>query len=201
MEVNFSTRPRRRHVGYQLLMNNPYYYHLKLPVKFSTSFVDDYLTFHTAFDINLINVEFRNWLADRGSCITGYCERFFLDPQNTTNLPIHIDNPDSTDHVKINYVYCDEQHATTWYRLKEGKKLNFSKTSIGTNYAWANAEDCEPVFSANVGQPGMFNATVLHSVAPVSTKRITFSMTLAKSSNNKLISWNEAEVIFKDYLC
>lgn len=179
-------------------MTNLYHYHLKIPVEFSTTFVDDRNLRHTAFDINLINPELRNWLAEHNLYILGYCERFLFDPVNFPSLLIHIDNPDSKNHVKLNYVFCDTPHQTVWYQLKPGKELKFSETAIGTRYAWAMPEDCEPVYSATLGQPSLINASILHGVSPVSSQRITYSMTLAKISTNELVSWEEAEDIFKD---
>lgn len=183
-----------------MFMKNPYCYNLNLPIEFLTTFVEDDSVFHTAFDTNLVNSEFKDWLAEHDLYIIGSCERFLLDPNHRASLLIHIDNPDSENHVKINYVFCDTPHTSVWYKLKPGKELNFSKTSIGTNYAWAAEEDCDPVFSTTIGKPSMFNAKVLHGVLPVTSRRVTFSMTLAKISTGKLISWDEAEEIFKDYI-
>jgi len=131
-------------------MNNLYHYNLNLPVEFELTFKDESDYFHTSFDIELINYKFRNWLAERDLQIMSPCERFLLDPRTRSSLPIHIDNPDSPNHVKLNYVFCDTPHTTAWYKLKPEKKLNFSKTAIGTNFAWAAEEDCEPIFSSNV---------------------------------------------------
>jgi hypothetical protein len=182
-------------------LKNNFHYNLNLPVNFLTDFVDDESSMHTSFDINLINYELKQWLSDRDLYIIGECERFLLDPDKINSLLIHIDNPNSKNHVKLNYVFCDTPHTVVWYTLKPGKKLNFSKTSIGTNFAWANEEDCEPIFSTSIGRPSMFNASVLHGVLPVVSKRVTFAMTLARISTGKLISWTDAEEIFKDYIC
>ncbi len=182
-------------------MKNNFYYNLDLPVKFVTNFIDNEELLHTSFDINFINSEFKQWLSDRDLYIVGECERFILEPHKTNSLLIHIDNPESTNHVKLNYVYCDTDHKTIWYRLKPKKELQFSETSIGTKYAQAKEEDCDEVFSAKVGTPGLFNAAELHGVPAVLSKRVTFSMTLAKISTGKLITWGEAEQIFKDFIC
>lgn len=181
-------------------MKNSYCYNLKLPIEFSTTFDGDHSIFHTAFDIDLINSEFKDWLAKHDLYIVGSCERFLLDPDNRSSLLIHIDNVDAEHHVKINYVFCEAPHTSIWYELKPGKELNFSKTSIGTTYAWAEEDDCDPVFSTTVGQPSLINAKILHGVPPVTSKRITFSMTLASVSSGDLISWADAERIFKDYI-
>ncbi len=182
-------------------MNNLYHYNLNLPVEFETTFKDESEYFHISFDIELINFKFKNWLAERDLQIMSPCERFLLDPKTRSSLPIHIDNPDSPNHVKLNYVFCDTPHTTAWYKLKPEKKLNFSKTTIGTNFAWAAEEDCELIFSTNINKPCLFNATILHGVLPVSSKRTTFAMTLARISDSTFITWADAETIFKDYIC
>lgn len=179
---------------------NPYHYHLILPVEFSTDFVDTDKLGHNAFDVNLINANFRRWLADHDLFVAGYCEKFILGPNRVSSLPIHIDNPDSLDHVKLNYVFCELPHETIWYQLKPGKELKFAKTFIGTNYAWADVNDCTPVYKASIGTPSLFNAAILHGVPIVSVERITYSMTLARISTDKLLSWSDAEEIFKNYI-
>ena len=190
-------------------MNNLYHYNLNLPVEFQTTFDDPSDSFHTSFSGELINDQFRNWLAERDLQIglsqhghsMGRCERFMVDPKTRSSIPIHVDNPDSPNHVKLNYVFCDTPHTTVWYKLKPEKKLNFSKTSIGTNFAWAVEEDCDRVFSTTISKPCLFNATVLHAVLPVTSRRTTFSMTLVRISDSTLITWADAETIFKDYIC
>ena len=182
-------------------MNNPYHYYLNLPVEFSTEFVDKENLRHAAIDVELINPAFRQWLSEKDLVITRFCERFVLDPVRAPMLPIHIDNPDSENHVKINYVFCDSPHTTVWYKLKPGKELKFAETFINTRYAWADIDDCEPLYSATIGQPSLFNATILHGVPNVTSERITYSMTLSRISTGKFLSWKEAEEIFKDYIC
>lgn len=182
------------------MIQNNYHYRLNLPIKFDPIYLPPNPTQHNIYDLELLPNEFTDWFAKIGVSIM-FGEQFLLDPSKRKTYYPHIDDPTTTEHVKINYVYSDDPHTMNWYKLKTGKPIITANTSIGTVYSWANKEDCDLVYCATVGTPSLVNVSSLHDVSPVTSIRYCFSFTLAPFSNpTKKMSWIEAETIFKDYI-
>ena len=154
------------------------------------------------YDKSLINKELIDWLSSLQIKI-GKAELFHLksNPANEgeyNKLPIHLDDEDFDNHVKINFVYCNTPSKMNWFVCKDPSKLKCLKTPTGTDYILAEEEDCELLYSAQVGQPSLVNVGMLHNISAVDSERYCFSFPLIK--DNKPLCWNQAEEIFKDYV-
>ena len=180
-------------------MKNTFHHRLNIPVKFTPVFLEDAPVISN-YDTNLINKEFLNWIESLNLEISG-SELFHLKPNNDKNpdsLPIHLDTGGFDNHIKLNFVYCNTTSKMNWFTCNDISKLQVLKTPTDTEYTLANAEDCELVYSAQIGQPSLVNAGMLHSVSPVESERYCFSFTLIKDGN--IITWEQAEEIFKEYV-
>ena len=182
-------------------MSNTYHHQLNIPVKFLPVFPDDAPVI-SMYDKSLINKEFIDWLASLQIEI-GKAELFHLkaNPINEgdyNKLPIHLDDDNFDNHVKINFVYCDTPSKMNWFVCKDASKLKCLKTPTGTDYILAEEEDCELVFSAQVGQPSLVNVGMLHSISAVESERHCFSFPLIK--DGKPLCWEQAKEIFKEYV-
>lgn len=179
---------------------NQYHYRLNLPIAFEPVYLEPNPSQHNIYSIDLIPKDFKDFLAGLKINIM-FGEQFLLDPNKRATYYAHIDDPTAIDHVKMNYVYCDDPHTMNWYRLKDGKQSTLATTTIGTSYSWAEKHDCDIVYSASVGTPSIVNVTVLHDVSPVTAIRYCFSLTLSHLDNpSKKLTWAEAEVLLKDYI-
>jgi len=189
------------------IIRNEFHYRLELPFKFNLSdfliSYDDQHPQHNSYDINNINQDFRNWLSNLNVKIE-IAEQFILDPKRTSKWVVHIDGvpPYNSNHVKMNFVFCEEPHYMNWYELKDNCKTNIESTDIGTEYCWAEKDDCNLLYSAKIGTPSLVNVSLLHNVSEVTALRYCYSLTLRKLNNNsnERLSWKEAPEIFKNYI-
>jgi len=180
-------------------MKNIFHRRLDIPVKFVPVFPDKPPTM-SKYDISLINTEFLDWL---DSLQVNICnpELFYLKPNNKEildKIPIHLDGEIFDNHVKLNFVYCRTLSTMNWLVCKDPDKLKYYRTPVGTSYIQADEEDCEVVYSAQIGQPSLVNVGMLHSVSAVQSERYCFSFPIEK--DGRLILWEQAEEIFKDYV-
>jgi hypothetical protein len=180
------------------ILKNQFHYTLDIPINFEPVFLEADENQHVKYDIDLVTSDLKNWLYSLGLKIV-YGEQFLLT--NTigamSTWPLHIDDPHIF--VKLNYVYSDTDADMEWYELKPGHNLLSSITSVGTNYTWAKKDSCNLIYSAKVQKPSLVNVSILHSVAEVSSPRYCFSFVMVKLDGSH-ISWEEAEMIFKDYI-
>jgi hypothetical protein len=96
-----------------------------------------------------------------------------------------------------------------WYEIKSGKHpkkfIPPADSTYGATSLECATEDCDLVYSAQVGQPGLVNASVFHNVSTVLSKRHCYSFVLIKKGTNPLypssrVTWEDAVKIFKDYI-
>ena len=178
---------------------NIYHHYLDIPVKFYPVFLEPNFEHHNLYDLSLLSPDFIKWFNQLGIAIL--FGELFTRHLGQEKIPIHIDKYSDSEHVKINYVYCDGDQLMGWYKLKPGKEIHIGKTILGTEYAWADDDDCEEIYSAAVGKPSLINASILHT-APVMTaswRCFSFSIGYLDPSKEKL-SWNDAVKILKDYI-
>jgi hypothetical protein len=178
---------------------NTYHHYLKIPVKFTPVF-DAGATFISGYDKTLINQELVEWISSLGLTIGG-AEVFHLEPNdpNYPNcLPIHSDSSEFDDHVKMNFVYSDSAATMNWYEYKDADLLETLTTPIGTGYVTTSRDNCELVYSAEVGKPSLVNTGMLHDISPIASTRWCFSFPLWK--NGRRLTWDLAVEIFKDFI-
>lgn len=178
---------------------NLYHYYLDIPVKFEPVFLEPNFAHHNQYDLSLLSFEYIKWFNDLG--LTIKFGELFTRHVGQPPVPIHIDQYTDTEHVKINYVFCEGEHRMIWYKLTSGKQIQIAKTGLNTDYAWARDEDCEEVYSAVVGQPSLVNASILHGAPTITASRWCFSFSLYYLDPNRgKLTWNDAVEIFKDYI-
>lgn len=173
---------------------------LKLPVEFIPVF-DKNPAPHIPYPIDLINVEFKEWL-DSKDIEVAHSERFFLEPTKASALPVHIDVflPEQSDHiVKINFVYCRRITHMNWYELIDDQELVTIPTSVNSHYKLVDRKNVKLIHSIQTNVPRLVNAAIPHDVYPsVTAPRFSFCFILKKKSSQQKISWSEALEIFKD---
>lgn len=178
---------------------NHYHYYLDIPVEFKPNPVDMNGGHHRLYPIDRLEEEFANWFVERGIRI-GHGEQFELSPSGVKKHIIHTDDFGTDPIVKLNYAFCDTPHLMNWYKLKHGVELTKAFSPAGTPYGACTPEECELVYSAQVGKPSLVNVMELHDVSEVSSKRICYSFVLIHSDKPVRLTWEEATEILKDYI-
>ena len=187
---------------------NKYHYNLNLPIDFHPSKLDTSVNQFPFYPLNLLDTEFKNWFHQFGIEI-GHGQLFVLDPLRKSSYEIHVDESIDIPLIKLNYVYCDTPHIMNWYEVKTGKQPRKFVPPPDSTYGYSSLEcapeDCNLVYSAQVGQPGLVNTSVFHNVSTVTSTRYCYSFVLIKKGSNvqhpsSRVTWNEAVEIFKDYI-
>ena len=168
-------------------MQNTYHVRLTLPVEFvvnesnGVSRISPYTDPHP---------ELKRLLLNRGIGIRE-AQRFYTPPNGT--LPPHVDCDHVNNYAKLNYVFGSNNHLMVWHQLKSGCTTKAMLTPIGTKYLYANQQDLEPVFSAQVGFPSLVNSGQFHSIVNGPDPRICYSFMLTYAENpDQNIDWADA---------
>lgn len=178
---------------------NRYYRYLKLPFKFDPIVPDFSQSHHVKYNPQP-HSEFTAWL-DSLNLAVGFAEVFRKLPTDTAYpWSTHLDGDDFDDHVKINFVYGQGNSKMIWAKIKPGHEHNKKTTVVGTDYLWAPLADCDIVAADPLWQPALVNAGQLHNVIDVSEVRTCYSFMLLYKNNHKRLLWDDAIVLFKDYL-
>ena len=157
-----------------------------------------------------------NFLAKLGLNILN--TEVFYTP-GSKSLPIHIDNSELDNHVKINISYGPPEGATRWWKPlnfdhkkeyneqfddkldEEGKKdlIGLKDTYLQHRSIRLEEEECELLYEANTDKPSLVNVGAFHSsYNPTDEGRWTLCFVIGK--NNKYLYWDDAMEIFKDYI-
>ena len=157
-----------------------------------------------------------NFLAKLGLNILN--TEVFYTP-GSKSLPIHIDNTELDNHVKINISYGPPEGATRWWKPlnfdhkkeyneqfddkldEEGKKdlIGLKDTYLQHRSIRLEEEECELLYEANTDKPSLVNVGAFHSsYNPTDEGRWTLCFVIGK--NNKYLYWDDAMEIFKDYI-
>lgn len=128
-----------------------------------------------------------------------HSELFYTPPGYT--LYAHIDSLND-DHCKLNFVYGGAGSQMQWWQFKNPNTVLKTKTnSIGTEYIPVDVNDCDLIWSAEVGVPGLINAGQPHSVTNSNIEpRWSFSHVLANVKKKWLLQWDDAVAILKPYM-
>jgi len=112
-----------------------------------------------------------------------------------SNLPIHTDLMPIDNHVKLNISWGDSEKAATRWWLPKDRTQTFTSFPINNN-----RDDYDLIYQAQTNSPCLINVGQLHdSYNPSDKGRWTLSHILAHSDDS-LLQWDEAQVIYKDYL-
>lgn len=181
------------------MTDNRYYRYLKLPFNFvptEPKFID---TRHVRYDLQP-HSEFTAWL-DSLNLEAGFSEAFRKSPGDPVYpWSTHLDGSEFDDHVKINFVHGHGTSKMIWVKLKEGYQYDIKTTMVGTEYLWAPLENCDIVAEDQILQPTLVNAGQLHNVIDVSEVRTCYSFMLRYKNTRRRLLWDDAIVLFKDYL-
>ena len=135
------------------------------------------------------------------------------------SLPIHIDNSELDNHVKINISYGPPEGTTRWWKPlnfdhkkeynkqfdskldEEGKEdlIGLKDTYLQHRSIRLEEEECELIYEANTDKPSLVNVGAFHSsYNPTDEGRWTLCFVIGKGT--KYLYWDDAMEIFKDYI-
>lgn len=152
------------------------------------------------FNYSELDHQFINLLASLG-LVMSHGEMFYTPPN--TQMPIHVDDGIyGTNRCKINWVFGADGSVMEWWRAKdETQPLNYQTTPIGTTYILFDTIECEKIHSAEIHGPTLVNSGVPHSVNNCTNQgRWCMSFNIAHATTRVPIQWDEAIVIFKDFI-
>ena len=169
-------------------MINRYHRRLSLPVRLlnvdltATSVISSYTLDKEP--------EFLDFLSSLGLAVYT-TEKFYLAPG--TVLPIHTDQDNFNDCVKLNFVYCDGVSTTSWYEPKPDTVPVVNKTPIGTYYTKpADISDIVKVYEIDTVGTSLLNVGHYHGVTNGDSARVTISIKLKDSTTDREIFWDDA---------
>jgi hypothetical protein len=181
------------------MQENRYYRFLALPFKFEIELPEFQNQKHQRLDWTKIPRPLLNFLREH-DCQIGFAEVFKKEPGYHHELALHLDGVVFDDHVKINYVVNNNGSKMRWWRTKQGIEPKKHTTVVGTDYLYALEQDCDLLAEAELDQPALVNAGQFHSIHDiVNEDRYAFSFMIQKITGEKLL-WDEAMIIFKDYI-
>ena len=181
------------------MMENRYYKFLNLPFKFEIAVPEFGAQKHQKIPQDKIPRELVEFL-NKFNCRVGFAEVFRKEPGYFHELALHLDGLVFDDHVKINYVVNNNGSKMCWWRIKPGLTPKKYVTVVGTEYLYAAEEDCDLLAQAELHRPALVNAGQFHSVHDITNDdRYAFSFMIQKNNGAKLL-WDEAVILFKDYL-
>jgi hypothetical protein len=104
--------------------------------------------------------------------------------------------------TKINWVFGPSGHRTRWWRIKDpNKEIQMRPLHNGPDYIFYEDEDCELAYEKEITGGWLFNAGIPHSVwNPTDQSRWTLSYTLYDLKQDRILEYNDALEIFKNYL-
>ncbi len=154
------------------------------------------------FKVNLSELDGRicPFLWDLGISIF-HSEVFYTSPGRFTT--VHVDGPDLDDHCKINWVYGAPGSRMVWYEEAPGSSGPRSmRTAIGSSYLAYDADTCNPIFHAEIGQPSLVNAGFPHNVHnDTNEQRWCVSLVLKYANTERhFVPWDHAVEIFAPFL-
>lgn len=128
-----------------------------------------------------------------------HAEAFYTPPRST--LPAHVDDDKLDNHCKLNFVFGAAGSRMQWWQFKDNNQpLSYNYSAIGTRYIRVNVNDCNLVWEAEVGQPGLVNAGQPHSVVNMTSEpRWCLSYVLYDIKNKQLLDWHAAVTVFDTY--
>ena len=181
------------------MQENRYYRFLNLPFKFEIEIPEFKNQKHQKLEWSKIPRPLLNFLSEL-DCKIGFAEVFKKEPGYQHELALHLDGVVFDDHVKINYVVNNNGSKMRWWQTKPGIAAKKYTTVVGTDYLYAAESDCDMLAEAVLDQPALVNAGQLHSIHDIeNSDRYAFSFMIQKRSGEKLL-WDEAMIIFKDYI-
>ena len=125
---------------------------------------------------------------------TLHVETFYTPPNSS--LPIHSDEWPMDGHVKINLTWGPDDGVIRWWEPKNGP------LTIGHYYDTiiTDRENYDLVYTANTNKPSLVNIGRLHDTYnPSNEGRWTLCM-VPVHPDNSYITWDDAMIIYKDYL-
>ena len=169
-------------------MSNRYHRSLLLPV----GLVNVDLTATSVISSYALDKEpaFLDFLSSLGLAVYT-TEKFYLAPGVV--LPIHTDQDNFNDCVKLNFVYCDSVSTTSWYEPKPNTVPVVNKTPIGTYYTKpADISDIVKVYEADTVGTSLLNVGHYHGVTNGASPRVTISIKLKDLETDSELFWDQA---------
>lgn len=129
-----------------------------------------------------------------------HAEAFYILPGKS--MPIHVDSDVMDNHCKLNFVYGAPGSLMQWWKpLTINDPLPYQLTTIGTRYLKFEKDQCELVWTAQVGRPSIVNTGQPHNVINSTDKpRKALSLVLYDLTKSQMLDWDDAIEKFKQYL-
>lgn len=150
-------------------------------------------------DINDIDPRIQPFLTGLGLSVF-HTEVFYTSPGRFTQ--IHVDGPGPNDRCKLNWAYGAPGCQMKWYRDRPGSTGPLlKKTAIGTSYMAYDADQCEQVFSAEIGLPSLVQAGTPHNIHNDTDEgRWCLSVVPGHTGNRSgFVTWEQGERIFSPF--
>jgi len=199
-------------------MNNIYHRYLNLPFK---------ITKPPICNIPLKELKHQHIPYHVDPQIESFINKFNLRILNTEvfftpggkSLPIHIDNSELDNHVKINISYGPPEGTTRWWEplnFDHEKEYNdqfdnelsnedtqtlsgLKDTYLQHRSIRLKEEDCKLIYEANTNKPSLVNVGTFHSsYNPTNVGRWTLCFVIG--NDNGYLYWDDAVKVFQDYI-
>lgn len=162
---------------------------------------------------------FKEWVESFGLTISNVLEAFYTKP-NGGRVPLHADTgymPGTHDICKLNFTWGPLDSTTQWYKIKDESKLKkhyFGDEGINKKFhdagivpdfdisyvLFAEWEDADLVHEAVIDRPSLLNISQLHSTWNPSPTEHRWTLCFTLLENNKPLTFERANEIFKEYI-
>ena len=156
---------------------------------------------HTILDSNFFSTQIVSIFDELGLYI--WQSESFYKPAGDQLATIHTDSDSIYDHIKINWVICqDPQSRMHWYSINNNQ-IHSSKlriTPAGSPHRQFFNDDVTLEYSARVGFPSMVQTGVPHYVIAGLNERLCISVVPYGKVTKRPVTWDEGLCAFKKYI-
>jgi hypothetical protein len=126
-----------------------------------------------------------------------FSEIFYTPPKS--KMTIHNDSHGVK--TKLNWIFGADGSVMKWWKPKDGYTHNNEKNAIGNDYISYNEDDCECLWTQEVGHPSIVNVAIPHSIDnPTDDGRWCMSYVLYNNDKKENLTWNDAVLKFESIL-
>lgn len=203
------------------MIKNIYHRYLNLPFTYPKPeiFNSGSKNYTTLIDQKYIYIPFLEWVGGFGLTVSNVLEGFYTPP-NGGRVPLHSDTstmPGDNDICKLNFTWGSLDSTTQWFKIKDDSKIKkhyLDKADANQKFynagiipdidityvLFANHEDAELVHEVVIDRPSLLNISQLHSTWNPSPTEHRWTLCFTLLENKKLLSFDRALEIFKDYI-
>lgn len=140
------------------------------------------------FKANSIDDAVYDYLKPFGIKVT-FSEIFYTPPR--CKMPIHTDG--ELPRTKLNWIFGADGSTMRWWKPKEGSVPSAFKTDIDTYAEIFDEDNCDCIWTAQVGKPSLLNVSVPHSINNMTDEgRWCLSFVLYDIVKDQHLEWDDA---------